>query len=64
MEIRDGSNVKRTLNTTTTNALYTAAQQTTDWGAPLGPGLTLKIRIYQILALIGRGAAKSVTLTF
>jgi hypothetical protein len=64
VEIRDGGAVKRTLSTTTTSALYTAAQQTADWGAPLGPGDTLTIRIYQLSALIGRGAAKTVTLTF
>ena len=64
VEIRDGSTVKRTLTTTTTSVLYTAAQQTADWGAPLGPGQSLAIRIYQLSALIGRGAARSVTLTF
>jgi len=52
------------LTTATTSALYTAALQAADWGAPLGPGLSLAIRIYQLSALIGRGAAKSVTLTF
>ena len=64
VEIRDGGAVKRTLTTTTTNAVYAAAQQTADWGAPLGPGDTLDIRIYQLSALIGRGAGKTVTLTF
>jgi len=64
VEIHDGGTVKRTLSTTTTSALYTAAQQTADWGAPLGPGDTLTIHIYQLSALIGRGAAKTVTLTF
>ena len=38
VEIRDGGAVKRTLTTTTTSVLYTAAQQTADWGASLGPG--------------------------
>jgi len=64
LEILDGATVKRTLTTTTTNAIYTAADQITDWGALLGPGDTLTIRIYQLSALIGRGAAKTVTLTF
>ncbi|WP_323032975.1 phage tail protein [Paracoccus sp. (in: a-proteobacteria)] len=64
VEIRDGSTVKQTLTTTTTSVLYTAAQQSSDWGAPLGPGQSLAIRIYQLSALIGRGAARSVTLTF
>ena len=64
VEIRDGSTVKRTLTTSTTSVLYTAAQQTADWGAPLGPGQSLSIRIYQLSALIGRGAGRFVTLTF
>ena len=64
VEIRDGGAVKRTLTTTTSSALYTAAQQTTDWGAPIGPGQYLAIRIYQLSSLIGRGAERSVTLTF
>jgi hypothetical protein len=64
VEIRDGSIVKRTLTTTTTSVLYTGAQQTADWGAPLGPGQSLAIRIFQLSALIGRGAWRSVTLTF
>ena len=44
--------------------LYTAALQTADWGAPIGPGQSLAIGIYQLSALIGRGAGRSVTLTF
>ena len=64
VEIRDGGAAKRTLTTMTTSALYTAAQQTADWGAPLGPGQSLAIRIYQLSALIGRGAGRSLTLTF
>jgi len=64
VEIRDGSTVKRTLTTTTTSALYTAAQQTADWGSPLGPGQSLAIRIFQLSAMIGRGAGRSVRLTF
>ena len=41
VEILDGATVKRTLSTATTSAIYTAAQQTADWGALLGPGDTL-----------------------
>jgi hypothetical protein len=63
VEIRDRGAVTRTLTTTTTSALYTAARQTVDWGAPLGPGQSPAIRIYQLSALIG-GAARSVTLSF
>ena len=64
VEILDGATVKRTLATTTTNAIYSAAEQTSDWGALLGPGDTLVVRIFQLSTLIGRGAAKTVTLTF
>jgi hypothetical protein len=64
VEIRDGEAVKRTLTSATNSVLYTGAQQTADWGAPLGPGQTLAIHIYQLSALIGRGTAKSVTLIF
>jgi hypothetical protein len=62
VEILDGATVKRTLSATSTNAVYTAAQQSADWGATIGPGGTLDIRIFQLSALIGRGAAKTVTL--
>jgi hypothetical protein len=64
VEILDAATVKRTLTTNTTNAIYTAADQITDWGALLGPGVTLTIRIYQLSALAGRGAPKTTTLTF
>ncbi|MBX3530806.1 MAG: hypothetical protein KF849_09380 [Rhizobiaceae bacterium] len=64
VEILDGATVKRVLNAATTSAVYTAAAQTADWGALLGPGDTLDIRIYQLAALVGRGAPKSVTLIF
>ena len=64
VEILGGATVKRVLSTATTSAVYTAADQTADWGAPLAPGETLNIRIYQLSALVGRGAPKTVTLTF
>ncbi|WP_194468877.1 phage tail protein, partial [Marivita lacus] len=64
VEILDGATVKRVLSTATTSAIYTAAQQSADWGAPLGSGDTLDIRIFQLSALVGRGAPKTVTLIF
>ena len=64
VEIRGSAAIKRTLYATTTSALYTSAQQIADWGALLGPGSNLDIRVYQLSALIGRGAVRSVTLTF
>jgi hypothetical protein len=62
VEVRDGLTVKRMLAASTTSVIYTAAQQTADWGALLGPGDTLDIRIFQLSALIGRGTPKPVTL--
>jgi hypothetical protein len=64
VEIIDGATVKRLLSTDTTSVVYSAAQQTADWGTPLAPGDTLDIRIFQLSALVGRGAPKTVTLTF
>ena len=64
VQILDGAVVKRTLTSTTTSVLYTAAQQTTDWGALLGPGQTLAIRIYQLSNRLGRGDPAVVTLQF
>jgi len=64
VEILDGVEIKQVLTATMTSALYTAAQQTADWGALLARGDTLTIRIFQLSTLIGRGAAKTVTLTF
>ena len=64
VEILDGATVKRVLSTSGTSALYTAAWQTSDWGAPLGPGDTLDIRIFQLSTLTGRSAAKTVKLIF
>ncbi len=64
VQILDGAVVKRTLTSTTTSVLYTAAQQTTDWGALLGPGQTLAIRIYQLSNRLGRGDPAAITLQF
>ncbi len=64
VEILDGATVRRTRSTATTSVTYAAAQQTADWGALLGHGDTLDIRIFQLSALVGRGAPKSVTLNF
>ncbi|MCA3448616.1 MAG: glycoside hydrolase TIM-barrel-like domain-containing protein [Rhodobacter sp.] len=64
VQILDGAIVKRTLTNTTTSVLYTAAQQTADWGAPLAPGQTLAIRISQLSNRLGRGDHATVTLQF
>jgi len=64
VHILDGAAVKRTLTSNTTSVLYTAAQQTADWGAPLAPGQTLAIRIYQLSNRLGRGDPAVVILQF
>jgi hypothetical protein len=64
VEILDGATVKRTLVTGTTSVTYSGTQQMPDWGALLGPGDTLDVRIYQISALVGRGAPAVATLQF
>ena len=64
IQILDGASVKRTLTSSTNSVLYTAAQQTADWGAPLGPGQALAIRIFQLSNRLGRGTTASVTLQF
>jgi hypothetical protein len=46
VEILDSAAVRRVLSTATTSAVYTGADQTADWGALLGPGDTLDIRIF------------------
>jgi hypothetical protein len=60
----DGTAVKRTLATTTTSVLYTAADQIADFGGRLGPGDTLDLRIFQLSARVGRGTPAAVTLRF
>ena len=64
VQILDGASVKRTLTSSTSSVLYTAAQQTSDWGAPLEGGQTLAIRIFQLSNRLGRGTPASVTLQF
>jgi hypothetical protein len=64
VEIRNGAAVKRVLASTTTSVVYTAAQQTADWGAPFGTGDALALRIFQLSARLGRGAPAGVTLQF
>jgi hypothetical protein len=62
VEVLNGSAVRRTLATWTTSATYTAAQQLADRGALLGPGDTLDLRIFQLSAVVGRGAPATITL--
>jgi len=62
VEILDGATVRRVLRATNTSVVYTATDQTADWGGPLGPVDTLTVRIFQLSAQVGRGAPKTVTL--
>ncbi|MBN9568972.1 MAG: glycoside hydrolase TIM-barrel-like domain-containing protein [Alphaproteobacteria bacterium] len=64
VDILNGATVLRTLETGAPSAVYTSAQQIADWGAQLGPGSTLTIRIAQLSALLGRGIERTVTLQF
>lgn len=59
IDIMNGSTVKRTLTATSQSVTYTAAQQTTDFGAVQ---TTLSVRVYQISAAVGRGYAGTATL--
>lgn len=64
VDILDGATVLRSLTAATPSAVYTSAQQTADWGAPLGPGSSLDIRVAQIGQAFGAGAAPVTTLWF
>ena len=64
LEIMSGASVIRTLTSSVQSVLYTGAMQTTDWGAPLGAGQSLSVRLYQISARLGRGARLDRTLFF
>jgi len=64
VDILDGGTVLRTLSAGAPSAVYTQADQVADFGAALGPGDTLDLRIAQVSSLLGRGAAAAVTLEF
>ena len=59
IDILDGSTVVRTLTATIPAVTYTAAQQTTDFGAPQ-PSVSLHIT--QLSATHGRGTPRAATL--
>jgi hypothetical protein len=64
VEILDSGTGLRTLESTAPRVTYSAAQQIVDRGALLGPGDSIAIRIFQLSALVGRGAGQMSTLTF
>ncbi|MCA6264224.1 phage tail protein, partial [Phenylobacterium sp.] len=62
VEIWHGATLKRTLSSSSTSALYSAAAQTADFGALLGPGQSFTVRIFQVSARLARGTPAIVTL--
>jgi hypothetical protein len=56
IDILDGSIVKRTIAVTSPTATYSAAEQTTDFGAPQS---SCAIRVYQLAAGYGRGTPRT-----
>ncbi len=56
VEILDGPVVKRVLNAATASALYPAADQIADFGAPQA---SVSVRVYQSSAVYGRGTPRA-----
>jgi hypothetical protein len=54
VDVYDGVDVVRTLIATSETVAYSAANQTTDFGAPVGAG-ALDVEVFQISATVGRG---------
>jgi hypothetical protein len=59
VDILAGSDVKRTLTVTAPSALYAAADEIADFGAPQA---SLSVRIAQLSATVGRGIAAAAVL--
>ncbi len=59
IDILDGSTVKRTLTATSPGAVYTAAQQSADFGSPQS---SVSLRIFQLSATRGRGTPRDAVL--
>jgi hypothetical protein len=62
VDIHNGVTLKRTLTSNTPSVLYSAAAQAADFGAPLGPGQSFTVRIFQISARLGRGSEAITTI--
>ena len=54
VDIPDGATLKRTITSNTPSIIYTAAQQTADWGGASG---AFTCHVYQMSSVFGRGAA-------
>jgi hypothetical protein len=59
IDVMNGAAVARTIAASTNLAQYTAAQQTTDFGAPQA---AITLNLYQVSSRVGRGYAASATL--
>ena len=59
VDILDGGNVVRTIEVTSANASYSAADQTTDFGSAQS---SVDVKIYQMSAVVGRGYAAEATI--
>jgi len=59
VDVMSGTTVKRTISTNVATAVYTATQQTVDFGAAQ---TTLTVNIYQMSATVGRGFKATATL--
>lgn len=59
IDILDGSSVVRTLTSSTPSVVYTAADQTTDFGSPQSE---VTVRVYQLSAIVGRGTPAEATI--
>lgn len=58
VDVMNGSTVVRTLTSTTQSVVYSAANQTTDFGSPQA---SVTVRIYQLSSVVGRGQPLEVT---
>jgi hypothetical protein len=59
IDILDGETIRRVLQATTTQALYTSAHEIADFGAPLD---AISVRVVQMSAVAGRGTHAHATL--
>ena len=58
VDVMDGSDVVRTISSTTASATYTAADQATDFGSAQS---SISVRVYQLSDVVGRGYVATAT---
>jgi hypothetical protein len=58
VDVMNGSTIVRTLTSSTQSVIYSAANQTTDFGSPQA---SVTVRIYQLSSVVGRGQPLEVT---